>query len=242
MYWGENWKHSIKSIPLIAELIDFQKAFDSIDREMMWKILINCEIPEKTATAIAAISSSSKSSVTVRESLIEAFQITAGLLQGATSAPFALDYVLKQIDPNHGIKAHLPDSHASLPELDYFAAMALSLLTVAEKRDRCWWNLQNLQHVDLTIGLTINSDKAKILLANYQLRNQPPASLENLRMWYCLEPTLEVGESMEVYQDIIEVKTTLFWFAVTGYSPVCRVVDNNSPIEERIKYFWHQLL
>lgn len=95
----------------------------------MWKILINCEIPEKTATAIAAISSSSKSSVTVRESLIEAFQITA--------APFALDYVLKQIDPNHGIKAHLPDSHASLPELDYFAAMALSLLTVAEKRDRC---------------------------------------------------------------------------------------------------------
>ena len=119
MYWGENWKNSIKSIPLIAELIDFQKAFDSIDREMMWKILINCGIPEKTVTAIAAISSSSKSSVRVRESLIEAFQITTGFLQGATSAPFALDYVLKQTDPNHGIKAHLPDSHASLPELDF---------------------------------------------------------------------------------------------------------------------------
>ena len=93
MYWGENWKHSTKSIPLKAELIDFQKAFDSIDREMMWKILINCGIPEKTVTAIAAISSSSKSSVRVRESLIEAFQITTGFLQGATSAPFALDYV-----------------------------------------------------------------------------------------------------------------------------------------------------
>ena len=74
-------------LPLIALFIDFQKAFDSIDREMIWKILINYGVPEKTVSAVTAISSNSKSRVRLGESLIEAFQITTGFIQGAPLLP-----------------------------------------------------------------------------------------------------------------------------------------------------------
>ena len=74
-------------LPLITLFIDFQKAFDSIDREMIWKILINYGVPEKTVSAVTAISSNSKSRVRLGESLIEAFQITTGFIQGAPLLP-----------------------------------------------------------------------------------------------------------------------------------------------------------
>ena len=105
-----------RQLPLIAVFIDFKKAFDSIDREIMWKIISNYEIAVK-------IYSSTKSRVRLGDKLSEAFHITTVVLQGDTLAPFlfiiVLDYILKQTDPNHGIKTHLPDSDGSLPDLDF---------------------------------------------------------------------------------------------------------------------------
>ena len=72
--------------------------------------------------AIAVICSSSKGRVRLGEKLSEPFHITTIVLQGDTLAPFlfiiVLDYILKQTDPNHEIKTHLPDSDVSLPDLD----------------------------------------------------------------------------------------------------------------------------
>ena len=35
------------SVPLIMTFIHFKKAFDSVNRETMWQILRNYEVPEK---------------------------------------------------------------------------------------------------------------------------------------------------------------------------------------------------
>ena len=88
-----------RQLPLIAVLIDFKKAFDTIDRKMMWKILRNYGVLKKIVNAITIIYSSSKSRVRLGEKLSEAFHIATGVLQGDTLAPFlfiiVLDYILK---------------------------------------------------------------------------------------------------------------------------------------------------
>ena len=72
----------------IAVFIDIQQtsgvfmsvlmAFSSVDREMMWRILRNYEIPQKIASAIVAIYSSNKSRVRLGRALTEAFQFYNG--------------------------------------------------------------------------------------------------------------------------------------------------------------------
>ena len=84
---------------MIATFIDFKKAFDSVHRETMWKILRNYGIPQKIVNAIAVIYSNSKSRVLLGNMLSEAFDIITGVLRGDTLAPFlfliVLDYVMK---------------------------------------------------------------------------------------------------------------------------------------------------
>ena len=79
---------------LEAVFIDFKKVSDSVDREMMWKILRNYIIPKKIVNAIAEIYSSSNSRVRLGEKFSEAFHITTSVLQGDTPAPFLFIIVL----------------------------------------------------------------------------------------------------------------------------------------------------
>ena len=77
-----------RQFPHIAVFIDIQQtsavfmsvlmAFSSVDREMMWRILRNYEIPQKIASAIVAIYSSNKSRVRLGRALTEAFQFYNG--------------------------------------------------------------------------------------------------------------------------------------------------------------------
>ena len=86
---------------------------------------------------------------------------------GGTLAPFlfiiVLDYILKQTDPNHGIKTHLPDSDASLQGFDF----ADGIVSFDSNETVAGEHFQNLQKEAATVGLKINSDKTKILLVNY---------------------------------------------------------------------------
>ena len=171
-----------RQLPLIATFIDFQKAFDSIDRNIMWKILRSYGIPTKIVNAIAAIYSNSKSKVRLGESLSEAFCIKTGVLQGDTLAPYlfiiVLDYILKQTDPDHGIKTHLPDSDICLPDLDF----ADDIVTFDSNEANAGEHVHNIQSAAAAVGLKINRDKTKILLVNCDLSERLPKSLENLEI------------------------------------------------------------
>jgi hypothetical protein len=69
-------------LPLTISFIDFKKAFDSINRSVMFPILRHYGIPEVIVNAISVLYNNSKSAVMVDGNISDPFKVTTGVLQG----------------------------------------------------------------------------------------------------------------------------------------------------------------
>ena len=91
------------NVPLYAYFIDFEKAFDSIHRHSLWKILRHYGIPSKLVNVIKMLYSDFKSQVICNAALTvaDAFSVTTGVKQGYILSPFlfilGIDWVMKQV-------------------------------------------------------------------------------------------------------------------------------------------------
>jgi len=87
-------------LPAIITFIDFRKAFDSIHRRKMLRILRAYGIPEMLVNAIADTYTDTIAKVLLPDGETDVFDITAGVLQGYTLEPFlfivVLDYALRK--------------------------------------------------------------------------------------------------------------------------------------------------
>ena len=91
------------NLPVVLLFVDFsnshQKAFDSIDRNNMKHILKSYGIPAKIVNAIMMLYMNTCSMVRSPDGDTQFFEITTGVLQGDTIAPFLFiicsEYVLK---------------------------------------------------------------------------------------------------------------------------------------------------
>ena len=99
-----------QKIPLFITFVDFKKAFDSIDRDMMFAILQHYGILDKIVSAIRVLYDQSTSQVYIQGQLSGPFAITTGVLQGDVLAPFlfiiVIDYVSKRSAKNFGYLTH----------------------------------------------------------------------------------------------------------------------------------------
>ena len=84
----------------IITFVDFRKAFDSISRTTMFKILSAYGIPQELVTAIALIYDDMRAKVLTPDGETEWFNMYTGVMQGDTLSPYlfiiVLDYVLRQ--------------------------------------------------------------------------------------------------------------------------------------------------
>ena len=89
-----------KNLPVTFLFIDFCKAFDSIHCGRMNDILLAYGIPKETVNGIMMLYKNTRSLVQSPDGDTSFFDITAGVLQGDTLAPFiciiCLDYVLRK--------------------------------------------------------------------------------------------------------------------------------------------------
>ena len=80
----------------VITFIDFKKAFDSIDRSKMLKILVAYGIPSEIVNAIRVMYENTSALVITLEGNTDIFQVDTGVLQGDPLAPFlfiiCLDY------------------------------------------------------------------------------------------------------------------------------------------------------
>lgn len=87
-------------IEAVMTFIDFKKALDSIHRGKMMRILKAYGIPPNLLQAIEMMYTNTKAKVLSPDGETEMFDITTGVLQGDTLAPFlfiiVLDYAMRK--------------------------------------------------------------------------------------------------------------------------------------------------
>ncbi|KAK3740237.1 hypothetical protein RRG08_054258 [Elysia crispata] len=74
--------------PLLVNFIDFEKAFDSIDRDTLWKLLRHYGIPPKIVTLIQKMYDGTSCKVLHEGRLTDSFEIKTGVRQGCLLSPF----------------------------------------------------------------------------------------------------------------------------------------------------------
>ena len=159
-------------LPLVVTFIDFKKAFDSINRKVMFAVLRHYGIPEAVVNAISVLYKNSKSAVMVDGGLSDPFDVTTGVLQGDVLAPFQfvvlVDYLLKkatsQLDSGVVTSPRRSRRHPakSLNDLDFADDIALLESSIS----RAQAQLTKTAEAAADLGLVISAPKTEYMTVN----------------------------------------------------------------------------
>ena len=98
--------HSLKQIqekcieqnkPLYMVFVDFTKAFDTVHRETLWKILRKIGCPDLFVDLIASLHKDMKASVSLKGELSKPFDVQNGVKQGCVLAPTLFSLFLSKV-------------------------------------------------------------------------------------------------------------------------------------------------
>ena len=159
-------------LPLTVTFIDFKKAFDSINRKVMFALLRHYGIPEPLVNAIGALYNNAKSAEMVDGNISEPFEVSTGVLQGDVLAPFLfiilVDYLLKKAttDLDSGAVTHPRRSRRYpvkvLNDLDFADDIALLESTIP----RAQAQLTSTAAAAKDLGLIISVPKTEYMTVN----------------------------------------------------------------------------
>ena len=169
-------------LPAILTFIDFRKAFDSIHRAKMMRILKAYGIPPNLLRAIERMYTNTKARVVTPDGETEQFDITAGVLQGDTLAPFlfiiVLDYAMrkamadgKEEELGFIITPRKSRRHKKevLADLDFADDIALLANAIAQAQEL----LLRVETECSKVGLELNGPKAKYITYNIEEGHAP---------------------------------------------------------------------
>ena len=85
---------------LFLNFVDFEKAFDSLDREVLWNLMAHYGIPQKFINIIRNSYNNMQCRVIHEGKLTESFDVKTGVKQGCLLSPFlfllAIDYIMRE--------------------------------------------------------------------------------------------------------------------------------------------------
>ncbi|KAK7103731.1 hypothetical protein V1264_018575 [Littorina saxatilis] len=151
--------------PLYINFVDYEKAFDSVDRETLWKFLRHYGIPAKIANLIRNFYHGMSCRVIHGGQLTDRFQVRTGVRQGCLLSPFlfilVIDWLMKESTNNrrNGIQWTLWSQLDDLDFADDLALLSHNQQQMQEKTDI-------LTATSSQVGLNIHKDKTKILKIN----------------------------------------------------------------------------
>ncbi|CAF4543326.1 unnamed protein product, partial [Didymodactylos carnosus] len=150
---------------IILNLIDFEKAFDSVHQESLWEILKYYGIPTKIIEIIKSLYEDAESCVKVNEEENTWFKIKTGVRHGCILSSLlfiiAIDWVLQKAltDQKLGIKLNHKQEIEDLDFADDIVLITDNTQKMQEKTDR-------IDTHSKSIGLKINAKKTNIMVVN----------------------------------------------------------------------------
>ena len=173
--------------PIYVCFIDLRKAYDSVHREALWRVLQHSyQLPDKLVSIIKIIHEDSIAAVRAYGRTSGEFSVTSGVHQGCVLAPtlfnFYLDAVLHLaidtfnqegmgIQVAYHLNTNLIGNHkkmtheTNITDLEYADDMAL----ISSSWDHLITMVESLNHHCFQLGLRISCKKTKILAVNPSL-------------------------------------------------------------------------
>ncbi|VDO72722.1 unnamed protein product [Schistosoma margrebowiei] len=159
-------KQSIEWNPtLYINLIDYEKAFDSVDRRTLWKLLRHYGVPERIVNIIRNSYDGLQCKVVHGGQLTDAFQVRTGVRQGCLHSPFlfllVVDWIMKTStsEGKHGIQW---TAQNQLDDLDFADDLAL----LSHTHEQMKIKTASVAAVSASVGINIHEGKIKILKYN----------------------------------------------------------------------------
>ena len=151
--------------------IDFSKAFDSINRSIMFEILELYRIPKEIVDAIKVMYTNNSSTVLTPDGETSSFDIKAGILQGDTLAPFlfimVVDYVLRMSldtlkEKGMEVKPRRSSRHLAeyITDTDFADDISLISSSLQNAQDL----LTSLEKAANCVGLYLNESKTEYMI------------------------------------------------------------------------------
>ncbi|KAH9583018.1 LINE-1 retrotransposable element ORF2 protein [Schistosoma haematobium] len=178
---------------LYINFIDYEKAFDSVDRRTLWKLLRHYGVPEKFVNIIRNSYDGLQCKVVHGGQLTDAFQVRTGVRQGCLLSPFLFLLVVAWImktstsEGKHGIQW---TAQNQLDDLDFADDLAL----LSRTREQIQIKTANVAAVSASVGLSIHKGKTKVL--KFKAKNSNPITLDG--------ETLEDVESFTYLGSIVD--------------------------------------
>ena len=148
--------------PVIVNFLDYEKAFDSIDRDTLWKIMRNHGIPQKLVNLISSMYEGTNCRIIHEGQLSDAFDIRTGVRQGCLLSPFlfilAVDWLMKETTKGrrNGLQW---TPWTQLEDLDFADDLAL----LSHSHEQMQAKTTVLHNLSTSIGLQIHPAKSKVL-------------------------------------------------------------------------------
>ena len=229
-----------KNLPLAIIFIDFSKAFDSIHRERMFKILEAYGIPTSIVNAIKLIYENSSAQVLTPDGETSFFDILSGIFQGDTLAPFlfiiVLDYALKEAfkisnsESGIVIEPRRSRRHPEIRIRDLAYADDISLLgtslQLAENLLHC------VEQSASQVGLHLNATKTKILTSN--IKNSYSVTTLNGELLEHVNHFKYLGAYLPSSYHDFNTRKALAWSAANKLE---RIWKSNVNRELKLKFF-----
>ena len=161
--------------PLYVNFIDYEKAFDSVERQTLWRLLRHYGVPEKITNIIRRSYEGMTCRIVHSRQLTDAFEVRTGVRQGCLLSPFmfllAIDWIMKTStdQKRNGIQWTL---WKQLDDLDFADDLALLSHTQQQMQEKTNIVAEN----SARLGLNINRGKSKVFKINAS--NETPITVQ----------------------------------------------------------------
>ena len=220
-----------KKEKLIVVVLDFKKAFDSIDRKKLIEVLIEYRINPYIIDLVAKIYSNEKTTICIGD-MEKEIEINVGIKQGCTASTTffkLITYVIMNSIENKGIEYEVEGIKLSTM---FFADDSLALAKTEEATKK---NLDLIIETSRRFGLEINKEKSNILIYN---GDENVEKMEDIEVKKSIK---YLGLEINNKRDIFETQKQLLIEKARKYQPLTHKVLLTSCNRMEIgKHYWKQ--